>query len=403
MASIFGFLHRNWQSSSPSTPPKQDDALRFGILGAANIGPSGIINPAKSHPEVVIQAVAARDRKRGEEYARKHNIPQVIDSYDALLNDPSIDAVYIPLPAGLHCEWALKAISKGKHVIIEKPATVNAAQSELLFRSPLLQQPNAPVLLEAIHFSFQPTWQYFLTLVDSPNIEIVDAIAKLPCYIIPKGGIRFDYKLGGGCLLELGTYPLYALRKIMDDEPEECTSCKTRNPPPPHELCDEAADAVFRFPGGRIGNAVVDLRGPITTFPTFKISVLHKEVNIEQADIPDNQTKSRRRKLTLHNFLISSFWHRIDIEDEYTIRDDTDGKTLRKWTEMKSKKIYTFKDAGIDQPGEPFWNSYRHQLEQFVNRVRGREGSGLWVKHEDSIAQARMIDMAYEKSGLPLR
>ena len=321
----------------------------------------------------------------------------------ALLDDPSIDAVYIPLPAGLHCEWARKAISKGKHVIIEKPATVNAAQSELLFRSPVLQQPNAPVLLEAIHFSFQPTWQYFLTLVDSPNINQVDVIAKLPFYIIPNGGIRFDYKLGGGSLLELGTYPLYALRKIMGDEPEECVTCKTRNPPPPHDLCDEAADAVFRFPDGRIGNAVIDLRAPITTFPTFKISVLHKETKIEQSDIPRNHTKWRRREIILHNFLISSFWHRIDIEDEYTIRDVTDGRVLRTWTEKKSEKIYSFTDAGIDRTGESFWNSYRHQLEQFVNRVRGREGSGLWVNHEDSIAQARMIDMAYQKSGLPLR
>ena len=320
----------------------------------------------------------------------------------ALLDDPSIDVVYIPLPAGLHCEWALKAISKGKHVIIEEPATANAGQSERLFRSPLLQQPNAPVLLAAIHFSFQPTWQYFLTLVDTLNIEKVDAIAKLPFYIIPRGGIRFDYKLGGGCLPELGTYPLYALRKIMGDEPE-CMTCKTRNPPPPHELCDEAADAVFRFPGGRIGNAVIDLRAPITTFPTLKISVLHKEIKIEQPDLPSNQTKWRRRKLVLHNFLISSFWHSIDIEDEYTMRDNTDGKTLKKWTKKKSKKIYTFKDTDRDQPGEPFWNSYRHQLEQFVNRVRGREGSGLWVYHEDSIAQARMIDMTCEKSGLPLR
>jgi len=378
------------------------------------------MHPAKSHPEVIIQAVAARDRKRAEEYARKHNILQVIDSYDgthflaclhrrksnvifiALLDHPSIDAVYIPLPAGLHCEWALKAISKGRHVIIEKPATVNAAQSELLFRSPLFQQPNAPVLLEAIHFSFQPTWQHFLTLVDRPNIDQVDAIAKLPFYIIHKGGIRFNYELGGGCLLELGTYPLYALRKIMGDEPDECTSCKTRNAPPPHDLCDEAADAVFQFRGGRIGNAVIDLRAPITTFPTFTISVLHKETKIEQPDIRNNQTKSRRRKLILHNFLISSFWHRIDIEDEYKIRDTT-GKVLKIWTERKYEKINTFNDAGLEKTGEPFWNSYRHQLEQFVNRVRGREGSGLWVEHEDSIAHARMIDMAYEKSSLPLR
>jgi hypothetical protein len=129
----------------------------------------------------------------------------------------------------------------------------------------------------------------------------------------------------------------------------------------------------------------------------------HKEVKVEDMSLPKGETKWKRRKLSFSNFLISSFWHRIDIVDEYTIRDDTNEKELRKWTIKQSKKIYAFQDAGIDQPSEPFWSSYRHLLEQFVNHVRGNKGSGLWVDYEDSIAQARMIDMAYEKSGLPIR
>ncbi|KAF5002849.1 hypothetical protein FDECE_10511 [Fusarium decemcellulare] len=403
MASLLGFVSRNWQSSSPPTPPKAPNALRFGILGAAKIAPDALINPAKSHPDVIVQAVAARDRHKAEAYAKKHNIPQIKNSYDELLNDPCIDAVYIPLPAGLHYEWALKALAKGKHVIIEKPATVNATEAELLFRSPLLQQPQAPVLLEAMHFHFQPTWHYFLNLVDRPNIQVVNAIAELPSYIIPKGGIRFDYELGGGNILDLGTYPLYALRHIMDAEPEECTMCKTKNAAPPQELCDEFAEARFLFPGGRVGEAVMNMRAPVTTFPTFNVTVLHKEVNMEDDKTPKGQKRVRIRKLTLSNFLMSSFWHRIEISDEYIIRDEKTGRAIKRWTTRESKKIYTFRDAGIDLPSEPFWTSYRHQLEQFVNHVRGNSGSGHWVSSEDSLAQAKMIDMAYKKSGLPVR
>jgi hypothetical protein len=107
--------------------------------------------------------------------------------------------------------------------------------------------------------------------------------------------------------------------------------------------------------------------------------------------------------LTLNNFLVAAFWHRIDIEDEFIVRMAEDGRVIKLWTKKTSQKIYTFKDAGIDQPSKPSWISYRHQLEQFVNRIHGREGSGLWVSNEDSFAQAKMIDMAYEKSGLPLR
>ena len=285
---------------------------------------------------------------------------------------------------------------------MEKPAAVNSTEAELLFRSPILQQQGAPILLEAMHFRFQPTWQFFLQLVNSPHIQVVQAIAKLPSYIVPKGGIRFDYNLGGGNMLDLGTYPMNAIRQIMGDEPEECTECKVRTPTP-YELCDEFAEASFRFPGGRVGKAVMDMRAPVTTFPTFKIVVKHREVVVNDPSVHQDQEKWLIRTLTLNNFLVSSFWHRIDIEDEFIIRESKAGQVVKRWVEKKSKKIYTFKDAGIEQPSQPFWTSYRHQLEQFVNRIRDNKGSGLWVSTEDSIAQARMIDMAYEKSGLTVR
>lgn len=254
-----------------------------------------------------------------------------------------------------------------------------------------------------MHFRFQPSWQYFLSLVDRQNIQTVDSVALLPSYIIPKGNAQLEYNLGGGTMLHLGTYPMYALRQIMGEEPEECMSCKVRSVPPPGDLSDEFAKTRFRFPNGRMGNVIINARASITTFPTFNISVCHKEIKLGDMTLPKEQTKWKLRKLSVSNFLISSFWHRIDIVDEYTIRDDRNDKDLKKWTVKQSKKVYTFKDAGIDEPSEPFWSSYRHLLEQFVNRVRGKQGSGLWVGHEDSIAQARMIDMAYEKSGLPLR
>ncbi|KAF5590048.1 oxidoreductase domain-containing protein [Fusarium pseudoanthophilum] len=376
MSSIVGFLRRNWQASSPPEPRKNTNAIKFGILGAANIAATTFITPAKSHPDVEIHAVAARQKEKALAYAKKHNIPHVLDSYQAILDDCSIDAVYIPLVTSLHYEWAVKAIAKGKHVLIEKPATVNSADAEMLFRSPMLRQPNAPVLLEAMHFRFQPSWLYFLSLIDRQNIQTIDSYASLPSYVIPKGNAQLEYDLSGGTMLHLGTYPMYAMRQIRGDEPEEC---------------------------GRVGSATINARASVTTFPTFNILVSHKEVKAEDMSLPKGQTKWKRRNLSFSNLLISSFWHRIDIVDEYTIQHDTNEKDLKEWTVKQSKKVYTFKDAGIDQPSEPSWSSYRQLLEQFVNYVHGNKGSGFWVDHEDSIAQARMIDMAYEKSGLPIR
>lgn len=220
--------------------------------------------------------------------------------------------------------------------------------------------------------------------------------------MIPREGIRFDFELGGGGMLDLGTYAMYALRGVMGTEPEECTECIVRVPPPPYELCDEAAKATFLFPGGVVGEVEMDMRASITTFPLFIITVVHKEVPVEDTKPTPGQYIVRIRKLVLNNFLVSGFWHRITIEDEFIIRK-ADGGVVKRWTEKRSKEVYTFNDIGIDQPSEPSWMSYRHQLEQFVNRIRGRRGSGLWVSGEDSLAQAKMIDMAYDKSGLPLR
>lgn len=298
----------------------------------------------------------------------------------------------------------MKALNKGKHVLVEKPVVVNAIEAEALFQSPVLQKPDAPILLEAMHHRFQPSWQYFLSLVDRSSLDRVVSIGKLPSYIIPKTSVQLGYETGGGNLLNLGTYGMCVLREIIGAEPEECTRCTIRKTPL-NELCDEAAEATFRFPHGVVGEIVTDMRASVFILPIFIATVVHKEVPVEDDRLSHGQKKFRIRKVTLNNFLMAAAWHRIDIEDEFIIKK-VDGETkgvIKRWAKKESRKIYTFKDAGLDQPGEPFWSSWRHQLEQFVNRARGREGSGLWFSNEDSLKQAKIIDMAYEEAGLPLR
>src|SRR5690242_789177 len=97
------------------------DKVRMGILGAARIAPSAAIKPARNVAEAEVTAVAARDRGRAEAFAEKHRVPKVCDSYAALVADPDIDAIYNPLPNGLHAEWTIAALESGKHVLCEKP------------------------------------------------------------------------------------------------------------------------------------------------------------------------------------------------------------------------------------------------------------------------------------------
>ncbi len=318
--------------------------------------------------------------------------------------------MYIPLPNGLHCEWALKALAKGKHVLLEKPSVSNAAEAELLFRSPLLTQPNAPVLLEAFHYRFHPAWRHFLSLVDAPNVAHARSTASVPGFVFPKDDIRFRYDLAGGTMMDLGTYPMSALRGVFGDvAPEACLDCAVAPCPPPNERCDASFSARFRFPNGGVGEAEGDLTAPLWKFAIPRVAVTHKEVRVDdESGLPEGQEKVRVRKVTLVNFIMPSLWHRIDVEDEWTVRK-TDGarEVLKRWQTKQSKKVYTFREGGGDgdpaRPGEEWWLTYRYQLEEFVNRVRGRQGSGAWVGGEDSVAQMAMIDSAYLKAGLPLR
>ena len=131
----------------------------------------------------------------------QHNTCVCSGSYVlVLLDDPSIEVVYIPLPNGLHLEWALKALSRGKHVLLEKPSVSNAEDAAILFHSPVLAQPNGPVLLEAFHYRFQPAWQYFMSLCDPPNVVYAKSVFKVPAMIFKKDDIRFKYDLAGGAL-----------------------------------------------------------------------------------------------------------------------------------------------------------------------------------------------------------
>src|SRR4051812_32980465 len=106
------------------------ETVRIGILGAARIAPAAAIKPARNVQEATIGAVAARDRGRADAFASKHGIPRVHDSYADLVADPDLDAIYNPLPNGLHAEWTIAALEAGKHVLCEKPFTSNTAEAE---------------------------------------------------------------------------------------------------------------------------------------------------------------------------------------------------------------------------------------------------------------------------------
>lgn len=324
-----------------------------------------------------------------------------------VIDDPEIDAIYNPLPNGLHFEWTAKALAKGKHVLLEKPSVSNSQEAEMLFHSHLLSQPNAPVLMEAFHNRFTPAFSLFVSLCDQPNISHVRAVALVPSFIAKDDDIRFNYDLAGGTLMDVGGYPLAAVRCAFGADPVECTDANLTKMPPPRERCDAKFHVQWRFPNGGIGEIVGSLREPNTSLALPTVTVTHKpELVKDFNDGEDKELKiSKQRTVTFVNFMFSPHYHRIEVVDE-TTEHRVSSEAVKSSIKKETKKAYTFKEMGIDQAGEAHWSTYRWMLEQFINQVKGRHVRGFSApgsQHEDSLAQVRALDMAYEKSGLGLR
>ena len=187
--------------------------LKIGVLGAARITKDALIKPARKVDGVEVVAIAARDRSRAQEAAAKHGIPNVLDGYEAMLADPEIDAVYIPLPNGLHGRWTLAAIDAGKHVLCEKPFTANADEARTVAKA---AKASSVVVMEAHHASHHPQTKRAAEIVRSGMLgELVSAESAFIVPMPPSGDIRWNVELAGGSLMDLGCYPIRWLRDVL--------------------------------------------------------------------------------------------------------------------------------------------------------------------------------------------
>jgi len=137
--------------------------LRIGSLGSSRISQAALIEPADSVPEVTVAAVAARDMARAEAYALRHGLERAYGSYEELLADPDIDAVYNPLPNSLHGPWTLRAIEAGKHVLCEKPFASNADEAAQVAQA---ASASGLVVMEAMHYRYHPLILRLCEVVD---------------------------------------------------------------------------------------------------------------------------------------------------------------------------------------------------------------------------------------------
>jgi len=191
-------------------------SLRFGILGAANIARAFAVAVADSD-RVKVVAVASRDLKKARTFAQEFGIERAHGSYEAMLRDPDIDAVYIPLPNTQHAEWAIRSAEAGKHILCEKPIAVTAADARAMFDA---AHKHGVHLAEAYPYRSQPQTLKTRELLASGAIGRVQWIhATFGFTCTDPNNIRLDPTLGGGALLDAGSYPVSFVRMVAGERP----------------------------------------------------------------------------------------------------------------------------------------------------------------------------------------
>ena len=322
--------------------------IRIGVLGAAAIVPEALTRPARSVPEAQILAIAARDPKRAEAFARKHHIPRVHQTYKDLLADPEIDAIYNPLPNSLHAEWTIRALQAGKHVLCEKPFASNAEEAEEMAT---VARETGLVLSEAFAYRYHPLTARVKDIISSGELGKVQHIEAQFCFLLPApNNIRFKYELAGGALMDCGCYPVSLIRFLAEAEPNvQRAEAHLFAPQVDHKM-----SADLSFADGRTAHMVCDMLSPRLFRSLLKI-------------------EGDAGKLRVINPYHPHWFNWLSVH----------GRNGSRSEHVRGENVYAL------------------QLRAFIKAIRGE--LELNTNPVDAIDNMRVIDSIYEKAGLKQR
>jgi predicted dehydrogenase len=322
--------------------------VRIGILGASSYAPTTLINPARGNDEVVVAAVGARDLSTAQAYAAKHGIARAHGSYEALIADPDLDAVYILLPTSVHGRWTRTALAAGKHVLCEKPFTANAAEAREIAE---LAAKSDRVVMEAIQFRHHPLTLRVEQIIASGELGKLELVDVALCVMFPKrSGNRYDYSFAGGATMEAGSYVVNLLRTFGGSTPEVVSArAKLRDP-----RVDRAMTAELRFASGHTGR----LRCSLWSSDLFRATA---------------KVVGERGELRVLSPAAPHLFPRLSIRSP-------DGKRVERF---------------------PRRVTYAYQLDAFAAAVL--RGEPVRTTPEDAVENMTVIDAIYRAAGLPLR
>ncbi|WP_285745358.1 Gfo/Idh/MocA family oxidoreductase [Lentzea sp. NBRC 105346] len=322
------------------------DHVRIGVLGAARITPGAVIKPARSSTTAEVVAVAARSRDRAQEFADKHGIPRVHTSYTELLEDPAVDAIYNPLPNGLHGKWTLASLEAGKHVLCEKPFTANASEARVVADA---AAASGLVVMEAFHYRYHPMITRLQEIISSGVLGPLRHVSTALCFPLPVfSDIRYDMSLAGGAMMDAGCYAVNMAR-LFGEPTVRSARALLRGPD-----IDRAMTASVVFPEGHTGT----IQASMWSRTLLKISI--------RAIGEDGEVR-------VFNPLGPQFVHRLSLR----LKDSRTSETFGK------------------RP------TYAYQLDAFTEAVL--HGKPFPTTAEDAVKNMAVIDAIYEAAGLPVR
>jgi len=287
------------------------DKVRWGILSTANIGVAKVIPAMQRGEHCEVTAIASRDLARARAAADSLGIPKAYGSYEELLADPEIDAVYNPMPNHLHVPWSIKALEAGKHVLCEKPIALSAAEAQTLVDA-AAARPELKVM-EAFMYRHHPQWRRTKELVTSGAIGELRTVQSFFSYFNDDpNNVRNIAEIGGGGLMDIGCYNLSLSRFLFDAEPDRALGIVEYDP---------------RFNTDRLASGILDFGRGTSTFTCSTQLAGYQRVNIFgtegriEIEIPFNAPPDRPTRI----------WHQrggtieeitFPICDQYTIQGD---------------------------------------------------------------------------------
>ncbi|MGO9351815.1 MAG: Gfo/Idh/MocA family protein [Mycobacterium sp.] len=328
--------------------PGRGPSVRIGILGASSYAPTTLIDPARGNDEVVVAAVGARDVSNAQAFAAKHGIARAHGSYEALIADPDLDAVYVLLPTSLHGRWTRAALAAGKHVLCEKPFTANAAEAREIAD---LAAASDRVVMEAIQFRYHPLTLRVEQIIASGELGKLQRVDVALCVLLPKfSGNCYNYSFAGGAMMDAGSYAVNMVRTFGGSTPEVVSArAKLRDP-----RVDRAMTAELRFASGHTGR----LRCSLWSSDLFRASA---------------KVVGDRGELRVLSPAAPHLFPRLSIRS-------ADGKRVERF---------------------PRRATYAYQLDAFAAAVL--RGEPVKTTPEDAVENMTVIDAIYRAAGLSLR